>query len=89
MCLFAGESWEWDEDGLVTVCRRELGRVRVREEGGHVTACMAVYRIVGNFRGYKYFAKQAKVRDSEIFAVLIFAVSESGTRGLASCRAKS
>ena len=43
--------------------------------------------MVGNFRGYKFsrvqiFAKRAKIRVSEIFAVLIFAVGESGTRGL-------
>ena len=46
------------------------------------------YRIVGNFRGYKFFAKQAKILVSEIFAVLILVVGESGTRGLASGTAK-
>ena len=35
------------------------------------------------------FAKQAKIRVSEIFAILfIFAVSESGTRGLANSTAE-
>lgn len=41
--------------------------------------------MVGNyFREYKFSQKQAKIRVSDIFAVLIFAVGESGTRGLAS-----
>ena len=35
------------------------------------------------------FTKRAKIMVSEIFAVLIFAFGESGTRGLASCTAKS
>ena len=43
-----------------------------------------VYRIVGNFRRYKFFTKQVKIRVSEIFVVLIFAVNKSGTHGLAS-----
>ena len=48
------------------------------------------YCIVGNFRGYKFSQpKQAKIRVLEIFAVLIFTVSESGTQGLASGTAKS
>ena len=44
--------------------------------------------MVGNFRGFKFFMKQAKIRVSEIFAVLIFTVGESGTCRLASCTAK-
>ena len=47
------------------------------------------YRMDGNFRGYKFFAKQAKIWVSDIFVVLIYAVGESGTRGLASGTAKS
>ena len=46
--------------------------------------------MVGNFRGFsrvQIFAKQAEIRVSEIFAVLIFAVCESGTCGLASITA--
>ena len=35
------------------------------------------------------FAKQAKIQVSEIFAVLIFVVGESGTHGLASSIAKA
>ena len=40
------------------------------------------YHMVGHFRGYKFspvqvFAKLAKIRFSEIFMVLIFAVGES------------
>ena len=45
--------------------------------------------MVGNFRGYKFFPKQAEIRVSEIFADLIFTVCESGTRGLASITDKS
>ena len=45
--------------------------------------------MVGHFCEYKFFAKQAKIQVSEIFAVLIFAVCKSGTRGLASTTAKS
>ena len=43
--------------------------------------------MVGNFRGFKFFTKQAKIRVLEIFAVLIFAVGESGTCRLARCTA--
>ena len=43
------------------------------------------YDMVGNFRGYK-FCKTGQ--SSQIFVVLIFAVSESGTRGLTSTTAK-
>ena len=45
--------------------------------------------MVGNFSRVQIFAKQAKIRVSEIFAILIFAVCESGTRGLATITAKS
>ena len=44
--------------------------------------------MVGNFRGFKFFMKQAKIRVSEIFTVLIITVGESGTCRLASCTAK-
>ena len=43
------------------------------------------YCMVGNFVG-TYFAKQVNV---QVFAVLIFMVSEFGTCALASCMAKS
>ena len=37
--------------------------------------------MVGNFRRYKFFAKQAKIWVSELFVVLIFTVGELGPVG--------
>ena len=46
--------------------------------------------MVGNFRGYKFSRNGPKFGfHAEIFAVLIFAVGESGTSVLASTTAKS
>ena len=44
--------------------------------------------MVGNFSRVQIFAKLAKIQVSEIFVILIFAVSESGTYRLASGTAK-
>ena len=49
---------------------------------------MATIRLV-ILAGTNFFAKWAKIWVSEIFAVLIFVVGESGTHGLASTMAKS
>ena len=71
--------WPWDAESVGDNKR----------PASPTTANIRSYSMVGNFCGYKFFAKQAEIRVSEIFAVLIFVVCESGTRGLASITAKS